>query len=55
MALAPVVGTIVDWTGDEYRYTFLSASVLAFIALWASWHVHSQFMKLGGPKNYVAP
>jgi MFS family permease len=55
IALAPVVGSIVDFTGDDYRYTFASACVLALIALWSAWHVHRQFMKLGGPKNYVAP
>jgi MFS family permease len=55
MALAPVVGAIIDFSGNDYRYTFGAGAVLAFIALWSAWHVHGKFMKLGGPENYVAP
>lgn len=55
IALAPLVGMFVDWGGDEYRYTFLSGCALALTALWSAWHVHRQFMKLGGPGDYVAP
>ena len=55
MALAPVVGAIVDSSGNDYRYTFASGCVLAFTALAASWYVHGKFMKLGGPSGYRAP
>lgn len=55
MALAPVVGSIIDSTGNDYRYTFAAGCVLSAIALWSAWHVHGKFMKLGGPKGYVAP
>ncbi len=55
MALAPIVGWIIDVKADDYRYTFASACVICLTALWAGWHVYRQFMKLGGPKSYVAP
>jgi Na+/melibiose symporter-like transporter len=55
MALAPVVGTVIDVSEGVYRYTFTSGCILAVIALWSAWHVHGKFMKLGGTKNYQAP
>jgi MFS family permease len=55
MALAPVVGAIIDGTGNDYRYTFIIGGILAVLALGVAWYVHGQFMHLGGPKNYIAP
>ncbi len=55
MAIAPLVGSVVDWTGRNYLYTFAAGWGLAGIGLFAAWHVHRRFMQLGGTKNYVAP
>lgn len=55
LVISPVVGTIVDKTGNVYRYTFFAGSFLAMLALLLAWCAHSGFMKLGGPRNYVAP
>jgi cyanate permease len=55
MVLAPAVGLVIDRTEGEYRYTFTIGCVLAAIALVCAVYVYRQFMKLGGPKNYVAP
>jgi MFS family permease len=55
MAIAPLVGVMVDSTGDEYRYTFASGCLLALFALVCAWHVHGKFMRLGGPSAYQAP
>lgn len=55
MGLAPLVGLIIDRTGNVYRYAFTAGGVLAFIGLLAAWSVYGRFKQLGGPKNYVAP
>lgn len=53
--IGPVVGAVIDSTHNAYHYTFAIGSVLAAIALVLSFLVHAQFMRLGGPKCYVAP
>ncbi len=55
MALGPLVGTLIDLTGNVYHHTFTAGCVLSTIALVAGWHVHGKFMRLGGTKNYIAP
>jgi Na+/melibiose symporter-like transporter len=55
MAIAPVIGSVIDVSGGVYRYTFAGGCVLSILALVAGLVVHARFMKLGGPKNYVAP
>ena len=55
MALAPIVGTIIDSTGKVYRYAFTAGMILACVALLSAWSVYGRFKQLGGPKNYVAP
>lgn len=53
--LPPVVGLILDASGHQYRLTFLMGGILASLGLVSLLVVHRKFMKLGGPKNYVAP
>lgn len=53
--LAPSIGWLIDATGRVYRLTFVVGGVLALMALACAWYVHGKFMKLGGPKSYVAP
>lgn len=55
MTLGPLAGLLIDSTGNNFRYTFAIGAVLCLLALLAAWNVYRQFMKLGGPKGYVAP
>ncbi|AHF92913.1 MFS transporter [Opitutaceae bacterium TAV5] len=55
MGLGPLVGSMIDWTGSVYRHTFLAGGLLALVALASAIYVYGKFMKLGGPKGYVAP
>lgn len=55
MALGPLVGTLIDYTGDLYYLTFAAGCVLSLAALAAGWHVHGKFMRLGGPAGYTPP
>ncbi|MGO8705972.1 MAG: MFS transporter [Candidatus Brocadiia bacterium] len=55
MATSPLIGGILDWSGHQYRYTFLMGSGIAVFAAILLLIVHTRFMRYGGPKNYVAP
>lgn len=55
MAVAPVTGTWIDLSGNQYRLCFVAACILSLIALGVSWMVYKRFKALGGPKNYSAP
>lgn len=55
MILAPLVGLVLDRTGKVYHHTFTAGCALALVALALAFCVHRKFMKLGGPKDYVAP
>ncbi|MDF3055807.1 MAG: transporter [Rariglobus sp.] len=55
MVLAPAVGLVLDRTGKVYHHTFTAGCALAVVALVLALCVHHKFMKLGGPKHYVAP
>jgi MFS-type transporter involved in bile tolerance (Atg22 family) len=55
MTLGPLVGVVIDSTGNSYRYTFAAGLVLACIGLFTSWLVYLRFLKLGGPGFYQPP
>lgn len=55
MVIGPAVGGVIDATGNTYHHTFTIGSIIAVIALLLSTIVHAQFMRLGGPKGYIAP
>jgi len=55
IVLAPLVGILIDGTGGFYRMTFFAGCAMAALALVTAWRVHGHFMRLGGPKGYVAP
>jgi MFS family permease len=55
MIVGPLVGGIIDLTGNAYHYTFIIGCVIALLALSIAFAVHAKFMRLGGPKGYVAP
>ncbi|MFA6961231.1 MAG: MFS transporter [Opitutaceae bacterium] len=55
LVFAPLIGALIDQTGNTYRYTFVVACLMAMAALVAASQVHRRFMRLGGPKGYRAP
>lgn len=55
MVMAPGMGTVIDVSGNIYRLTFVLGAALAALALLCAWQVYGRFIKLGGPKDYVAP
>ncbi len=48
-------GIFLDATGNQYRFTFMTSSILAFISMVLLIIVYAQFNKFGGIKSYVAP
>lgn len=55
MVLGPLLGYMLDLTGKVYRHTFVGSGILTVTALVCAVYVYFRFMRLGGPKNYVAP
>lgn len=55
MLIGPAVGAVIDATGNAYHHTFTIGSIIATLALILSTGVHATFMRLGGPRGYVAP
>ncbi|MFA6962300.1 MAG: MFS transporter [Opitutaceae bacterium] len=55
IAIGPFMGGIIDFTGNAYHHTFTVGCVVALLALVVSIAVYAQFMRLGGPRGYVAP
>lgn len=53
--LAPLLGGVIDVTGQDYRYTFATATVLAIAALGMAVLVLRRFNELGGRTGYIAP
>jgi hypothetical protein len=55
MLVGPLVGTLIDVTGKDYRLTFSAGGLLALGSLGIAVYVHNQFLKLGGPQGYIPP
>jgi len=55
MAMAPILGAVLDYKGNDYRYTFLAGFIFTVSALVAFTVLHGKFMRLGGPAGYIAP
>ncbi len=53
--LAPILGKFLDYTHHDYHYTFFASAILTLMALGAFFVLHSRFIALGGPRNYIAP
>jgi MFS family permease len=53
--LPPAVGLLLDATGNEYRYTFASAGVIAVVAFLSLLVVYRSVMRMGGTRGYIAP
>jgi MFS family permease len=55
MVIGPAMGVAIDASGKIYRYTFVLGGFLSLVSLISAWVVYKQFVRLGGPKGYVAP
>ncbi len=55
MLLAPILGMALDQLGNNYRYTFLAGSLMAFASVAVGWKVHRHWQENGGQSAYVAP
>lgn len=52
---APVFGTILDWTGNNYRFTFWFGFIISLLALSVLFVVYRYFNAYGGLKAYRPP
>jgi MFS family permease len=50
-----VIGPLLDWTGNNYRLTFILGLILCLTSFVLLLLVYRRFMALGGPRGYVAP
>lgn len=55
MSLGPVLGAWLDSLGNQYRYTFLAGSGIAFVSIGLGIWLHVRWSALGGRERYVAP
>ena len=55
MALGPMLGLFLDFSGHNYRYTFAAGAIFTALAIVIAIPVYLKFLALGGSKNYVAP
>jgi MFS family permease len=55
IGFSPALGRLLDATHHDYRLTFLVAGVAGFAAVVILLVVYLDFLRLGGPANYVAP
>lgn len=55
MAMAPLMGGLLDHAKGGFHYTFLAGLVLSVLAFGITWHVYREFRKLGGPDHYTPP
>ncbi len=55
MIFIPLLGKLLDLLHHDYRCTFYMSAGITSLAFGAFLVLHARFMKLGGPKNYVAP
>jgi len=55
MIITPAVGSFLDLTGHEYRYTYFLAALFASITMIIVLVYYQNFKARGGPHHYVAP
>lgn len=55
IGLGLALGPILDYSGNNYRLTFLIGLILCGSAVFAMIVVYRYFIRFGGPKGYVAP
>jgi len=55
LLLPPLMGLIIDASGQNYRLTFVGGAIFSIISVLALLIVYHKFKQYGGPKNYVPP
>ncbi len=55
IVLPPTMGLVLDASGSRYHLTLFAGGILATLGFVILLVVHTQFMRFGGPKNYVPP
>jgi len=55
MAYAYGLASLLDYTHEDYRYSFLLAGLMSIVALVVIVVMYEKFKGLGGVKHYVAP
>lgn len=55
MLVTPALGVALDWTGDQYRYSYLVGAGYVVLGVPLYVIVYRKFKALGGPDHYVAP
>lgn len=55
MILGLIIGPMLDWSGSNYRLTFVAGLILCVTTIGLLCVVYARFMNMGGPKGYVAP
>jgi MFS family permease len=55
LGFAPMFGAFLDYSHNQYRYTYYSAVILEAAGFIATFVLFAKFTRLGGPKRYVAP
>lgn len=53
--VAPYIGHVLDLWHSDYHYTYFMSAGFGAVACILYFFLFLQFMKLGGPKGYVAP
>ena len=55
IVIVPLVGLILDNTGNNYLYLFWMGAIFNAIGVLGGVILYIKFVQLGGVKNYVAP
>jgi MFS family permease len=55
MVYNPLMGLVLDYSGHNYRLSYLAASGLSLLALMSGVVLYGKFLRLGGMTHYRAP
>ncbi len=55
ITVGPVIGSMLDWTNHNYRLTYVAGFLISCVAVLVLCVVYRNFLRLGGPKGYIAP
>ena len=53
--MAPLIGKMLDYTNNQYKYTLLMGGIFSILGTFALCIVYRWFQHLGGDSNYKAP
>lgn len=55
MLLIPLIGKLLDWLQNDYRWLFPIGAVLALTGVDALWSLTRDYNRFGGDEAYQAP